>query len=239
VNANSPNPIVTLTPAVSWLEIDAKTVKGRPARLAWSDDRATLYLQSVEGHTRETLRFHHYLVRRGGALSSVGSQPAWVEDYWTWKSAKSLVGDPQLTIDVETRRELLDNLNGIGVNLSVFLSDAPNGISGQDLITAKQSGGTRLVTRLLLKGHIVGEFVDEMIVPGYTFSWSPEDLRLIAYRALSGRLTIMDDEGRTETISATKDVLLPAWSEDGAAIAYLERTGGGRHSLRVVEVVGR
>ena len=90
-----------------------------------------------------------------------------------------------------------------------------------------------------MKGHIIGEFVDELIVPGYTFSWSPEELRLIAYRAQSGRLTIMDDSGITETIAETKDVLLPAWSDDGAAIAYLEHERGSRFSIRIVEVEGR
>jgi hypothetical protein len=48
----------------------------------------------------------------------------------------------------------------------------------------------------------------------------------------------MDDEGRTESIDDTKDVLLPAWSDDGAAIAYLQQSRG-RFSVRVVEVVGR
>jgi hypothetical protein len=238
-NIDPPKAIVTLMPPAAWAEIDARAVKGRPSRLAWSDDRAILYLQTVEGETRETLRFHHYLVRKGVAPASVDSQPPWVEPYWKWKSAKNLAGDAGLTIDVETRRELLDNLNGIGANKGVYLSDSPNGISGRDLLVAKQSGGTRLVSRLLLKGHIIGEFVDQMIMPGYTFSWSPEDLRLIAYRASSGRLTIMDDEGRTETIAEAKDVLLPAWSDDGAAIAYLEHMGGARYSLRVVEVSGR
>ena len=49
----------------------------------------------------------------------------------------------------------------------------------------------------------------------------------------------MDDTGKTETIPETKDVLLPAWSDDGAAIAYLERTRGSRFSVRVLEVEGR
>jgi len=237
--ADPPKPVVTLTPPEAWAEIDASTLKGRPARLAWSDDRAILYLQTVEGDTRETLRFHHYVVRKGLAPVATDVQPGWAEAYWKWKSAKSLAGDPRLTIAVDTRRELLDNLNGIAANRSVYLPDSLTGISGQDLVIAKQSGGTQLVNRLMLNGQIIGEFVDQLIVPGYTFSWSPEDLRLIAYRALSGRLTIMDDEGSMETISGTKDVLLPAWSDDGAAIAYLERIHTTRYSLRVVEVAGR
>lgn len=236
--AEPPKPIVTLTSPAVWADIDAKAIKGRPARLAWSDDRSTLYLQTVEGDTPESLAFHHYLMHKGGTLAAIAEQPAWVAPYWKWKSAKSLAGDPQLTIVVDTQKKVLDNLNGTAANKAVYLTDSPIGITGQALTLARQSGGEQIVNRLLLKGHVIGEFLDQMIVPGYTFSWSPEELRLIAYRSQAGRLTIMDDEGRTESIDDTKDVLLPAWSDDGAAIAYLQQSRG-RFSVRVVEVVGR
>lgn len=236
--APQPRPIVELTPPVEWADISAKAIKGRPARLAWADDRATLYLQTAQGETQQTLSFHHYLLRKDASPAPLDTQPKWVESYWKWKSAKIFAGDPSLKIEVDTTKEALDNLNGTAANRAIYLTDSPIGLTGQDLLLAKQSGGTRIVNRLMLKGHVIGEFVDQMIVPGYTFSWSPEDLRLIAYRAQSGHLTIMDDEGRTDTVADTKDVLLPAWSDDGAAIAYLQRTKG-HYSLRVLEVVGR
>ncbi len=239
VSGAPPKPIVARTTPSTWADLEMKAVKGRPARLAWSDDRATLYLQTVEGETQQTLRFHHYLVQKGGKPVAVDVQPKWVETYWKWKSAKTFAGDLGLRIDVETRTEILDNLNGIAANKAIYLSDSPIGVSGQDLMRSKQSGGTRVVNRLMLKGHVIGEFVDELIVPGYTFSWSPEELRLIVYRAQSGRLTIMDDSGRTETVAETKDVLLPAWSDDGAVIAYLERVHGSHFSIRVIEVDGQ
>jgi hypothetical protein len=234
--AEPPKPIVTLTSPSVWADVDAKAIKGRPARLAWSDDRSTLYLQTVEGTTPESLAFHHYLVHKGGAPAAVAEQPSWVAPYWKWKSAKSLAGDPLLTIEVDTQKKVLDNLNGTAANKAVYLAESP--ISGQALTLARQSGGEQIVNQLLLKGHVIGEFLDQMIVPGYTFSWSPEELRLIAYRSQTGRLTIMDDEGRTESVGDTKDVLLPAWSDDGAAIAYLQQSRG-HLSVRVVEVVGR
>ena len=232
-------PIVTAGPSITWSDFDSRAVKGRPARLAWSDDRSTLYLRTVEGETQTHLRFHHYLVRNGGRPLPVDTPPPWVEAYWTWKSAKTFSGDLSLTIDVESRKEVLDNLNGIGADKGVYLTDSPIGVTGQNLMLAKQSGGTRIVNRLMLKGHVIGEFVDEMIVPGYTFSWSPEELRLIVYRAQTGRLTIMDDSGRTETIADTKDVVLPAWSDDGEAIAFLERTRGSHYAVRVIELQPR
>lgn len=236
VIAAQSRPIAALTAPTTWADIDPHVVRGRPARLAWSDDGATLYLQTVEGATQQTLRLHHYLVRKGGKPTAIETQPEWVDAYWQWKSAKTFVGDLGLRIDVDSSSEVLDNLNGIGANKGVYLTDSPIGVTGEALMLSKQSGGRRTVNRLMLKGHIIGEFVDELIVPGYTFSWSPEELRLIVFRAQSGRLTVMDDSGRTETMLATKDVVLPAWSDDGAAIAYLERIRGSRFSIRVIEV---
>jgi len=229
-------PVAPLTTPVAWAEIDTDTLKGRPAQLAWSDDRSGLYLEVVEGDSRATLKFRHYLVRKAAQPKAVDARPKWVDAYWKWKSARSFFGDPGLRIQIDTQQRILDNLNGIAANKTVYLTDSPNGVSGQALMMAQQTGGTQVVSLLRLHGQVIGEFDDEMIVPGYTFSWSPEELRLIAYRSTSGRLAIMDDDGRTETCAATRDVLLPAWSDDGAAIAYLERLNRKKFALWVVEI---
>jgi hypothetical protein len=232
-------PVAVLTAPAAWAEIDTDALKGRPAQLAWSDDRSELYLEVVDGESRATLKFHHYLVRKGAAPKAVDGPPRWVEAYWQWKSAKSFFGDSSLSIQIDTQQRILDNLNGTAANRTVYLSDSPNGVSGQALLMAEQTGGKQVVSRLRLHGQIIGEFVNEMIVPGYTFSWSPEELRLIAYRASSGRLAIMNDTGRTETSAVSRDVLLPAWSDDGAAIAYLERLNRKKFVLQVVEIEQR
>jgi len=82
--------------------------------------------------------------------------------------------------------------------------------------------------------HTHVQTADEQIFPGYTFSWSPEPLQLIAFRSPAGRLTIMNGEGETETVGDSKDVWLPAWSESGDWIAYLQRTGRKKFVLKVV-----
>jgi hypothetical protein len=232
-------PIAPLMTPVTWAEIDTGTLKGRPAKLAWSDDRSALYLEVVEGDDPATLKFRHYLVRKGAPVNAVDGRPKWVDAYWKWKSARSFFGDLALTIQIDTEQRILDNLNGTAANKTVYLTDSPNGVSGQALLMAKQTGGTQVVRLLRLHGQVIGEFDDELIVPGYTFSWSPEALRLIAYRSRSGRLAIMNDDGRIETCAATRDVWLPAWSDDGAAIAYLERVNRKKLTLRVVEIEQR
>jgi hypothetical protein len=226
--------IVTLADPVVWAQIDTGALKGRPARLAWSDDRSELYLQVVNGTTAGDLTFRHYLIKKGAQPRAVDKQPKWVEEYWKWKSAKVFFGDPQLTIDVETTRQILDNLNGTSSTKTPYLSDTP--LSGNQLTLARQPGETIVTNRLILHGVSIGEFVDELIVPGYTFSWSPEELRLIAFRANGGRLAIMNQDGKVQMLRSTANVVLPAWSDDGAAIAYLERTDRRSFTLFVVEI---
>src|SRR5207253_2761104 len=74
--------LVALGEPVRWCELDAAKLKGRPARLAWSDDRSELYLQIVDGATAGELKFRHYIVRKGSPPKAVDSQPKWVEEYW-------------------------------------------------------------------------------------------------------------------------------------------------------------
>jgi hypothetical protein len=233
--AASDDTIVSLTDPVAWAQIDTAALKGRPARLAWSDDRSELYLQVVQGSTTEDLTFRHYIIRKDSRPRPIDKMPKWVEEYWKWKSAKVFFGDPLFTIEVETTRQILDNLNGTSTNKTPYLSDTP--LTGNQLTLARQPGETQITNRLMLNGVSIGEFVDELIVPGYTFSWSPEELRLIAFRANAGRLSIMNEKGRIQTIRRTNNVILPAWSDDGAAIAYLERTDRRTFTLYVVEIL--
>ena len=226
--------LLTLGQPILWARIDAGELKGRPARLAWSEDRSELYLQVVDGQLAGDLTFRHYLIRQGKKPEAVAAEPRWVQPYWSWKSAKSFFGDPMMSITVDVRRTLLDSLNGTAASRATYMDEM---VSGQALLLSKQSGGTQITSRLLLRNRIIGEFVDEHIVPGYTFSWSPEDLRLIAFRSVTGRLAIMNVEGETQDVGRTKDVLLPAWSDDGRAIAFLERTGRKTFDVIVVPVL--
>ena len=225
--------LLNLTQPVQWTHIDTSELKGRPARLVWSEDRSQLYLAVVEGNQAQHLTWRHYLIEEGKPPQAVDTEPEWAEAYWGWKSAKSFFGDPLMTITVDVQQRLLDNLNGTAANKAVYLQPY---VSGEALILSKQSGGKQIVSRLLLKSKIIGEFVDEQIVPGYTFSWSPEELRFIAFRSTNGRLTIMNGEAETQDVTGTSDVLLPAWSDDGQAIAYLERTGRKTFALMVVSL---
>jgi hypothetical protein len=226
--------LVTLGQPVVWGSIDVSELKGRPAVLAWSEDRSELYLQVVDGQDASRLTWRHYLIKENSKPQAASEQPGWVQEYWHWKSAKSFFGDPLLTIDVDVRRTLLDNLNGTSDNKAVYLQPY---ITGEALLRSKQSGGSQITSTLLLRKQVIGRFIDEMVVPGYTFSWSPEDLRLIAFRSHTGRLVIMNGDGETQEVTGTNDVLLPAWSDDGREIAFLEKTGRKTFNVVVVPVL--
>lgn len=226
--------LVTLGQPVVWCSIDVSELRGRPAVLAWSEDRSELYLQVVEGQNAVRLKWRHYLIKEGKTPQAADEQPGWVQEYWKWKSAKSFFRDPLMTIVVDVRQTLLDNLNGTSDNKAVYLQPY---VTGEALMRSKQSGGSQMTSTLVLKNKVIGQFVDELVVPGYTFSWSPEDLRLIAFRAPNGRLVIMNGEGETQDIPGTNDVLLPAWSDDGREIAFLEKTGRKTFNLIVVPVL--
>jgi len=226
--------LVTLGQPLVWCTIDVGELKGRPAVLAWSEDRSELYLQVVEGQDASRLKWRQYLIKQGQSPQAAVEQPGWVQEYWSWKSAKSFFGDPLMKIDVDVRQTLLDNLNGTSENKAVYLQPY---ITGEALLRSKQSGGLQITSTLLFKNKVIGRFIDEHVVPGYTFSWSPEDLRLIAFRSSTGRLVIMNGEGETQDVAGTADVLLPAWSDDGRLIAFLERTGRKTFSLIVVPVL--
>jgi hypothetical protein len=225
--------LLNLAQPVQWTTIDTGELKGRPARLAWSEDRSELYIQTVEGDTVDHLKWHHYLIQNGKPPKATSTEPKWVPPYWKWKSAKRFFGDPFMTISVDVQQTVLDNLNGTAANKAVYLDPS---VSGEAMLLSKQSGGTKVTSRLMLKNKIIGQFVDELVVPGYTFSWSPEELRLIAFRSTNGHLVIMNAEGETQEVTATNDVLLPAWSDDGQEIAYLERTGRKTFALMVVSI---
>jgi hypothetical protein len=63
---------------------------------------------------------------------------------------------------------------------------------------------------------------------GEFWSWSPAELNRIAYVDGSGDLWVAGADGRNPKRLLKGDFTLPAWSDDGKAIAVAERKDGGR-----------
>jgi Tol biopolymer transport system component len=63
---------------------------------------------------------------------------------------------------------------------------------------------------------------------GEVWSWSPAELNRITYVDGNGDLWVASADGRNPRRLLKGDFTLPAWSDDGKAIAVAEKKDGGR-----------
>jgi len=218
---------LTAMPPSSLLDLPGSKLKGTPSQLAWSPDNSTLCLQTAEG-TTAPLKLHYYLIRlKERDFSGIDVVPDWAPKYWEFKSARTAPGYPDMVIQVETKNET----RGLATQ---SLSDKAKGRGMENAFSARDEAGS-VIRVLTLKGEPVGRYVDQAMVPGITFSWSPQSLHAIAYANAAGHLGLMDLQGGKVEVSDSKDVLLPAWSPDGSQVVYLRKTG--RHDYAVLQVI--
>ncbi|MEI6669625.1 MAG: hypothetical protein WCP29_15865 [Acidobacteriota bacterium] len=237
--------VVVSAPATI-VEIDAGKMKGDIIRLAWSTDKTQIYLQTAEQDGSGDVRLRHFLLElKGQQPKGTGEMPAWADAYWLWKSAQGAPGLASLKIAVEQQQKRLTATatptggdlarGGLDSGGGGRGSSSSGGGSSDAVGAAQQSQMVRTIT-LKLKGEVVGEFVNAPALPGTTLGWGPAGSGLIAFKTADGRLTIMDEQSRKMEISGTKDVSLPAWTMDGKRIAWLEKSGRNKFTLRVVDV---
>lgn len=219
--------------------LDAGKLKGEPARLAWSPDGTQFYVQT-SGHTAatQTGEARHYIFSAAnGAKQDVQAEPAWASEYWAGKSGQTPGDDRSLKIDLKTEeRQERTTASPMGGDLARGGVEADTRSSGGD---AGIAGYREPVTvhMMVLKGKTIGEFINTAIVPGRTFGWGPPGSKAIAYTAVkSGRVILMDAEGGIREVDGSKDAILPAWSPDGARLAWLEKDGRKKFVLKVAHV---
>jgi hypothetical protein len=235
---------LTLSAPVAIVEFDTGKLKGDLSRLTWSPDARQVCLQTVErdrdGNVK-TVR-HYVLTLDGKAPRGVDAEPSWSAAYWSWKSAQTAPGLPTLKIDVDQQQKRVtatsipmggDLAKGGGGSTS---GGAATGFTTGDAMSAAVQSQMVNVYTLKLKGEVVGEFVNGPAMPGLTFGWAPAANGLIAFCNPSGRLVIMDYEGRKQEVVSSKAALLPAWSDDGRRLAYLEKTGKNKAALKIIDV---
>jgi WD40 repeat protein len=221
--------------------MDAGKLKGEPTRLAWSPDGTKLFLQTSERDKLGMVTNPRFYVMSAsdGKPEPVDATPAWAAEYWTWKSGQFAPGSTTYGIDVkEDYRVVTATSSPMGGALAKGGVDTGGGggtTADEVAIHAQQAQKQHIVT-LTVKGETVGEFVGQQFLPGYTFSWSPSALGLMAYGNQAGRLTLMDRQGQKQQIDSTKNVILPAWSNDGSKIAFLQKAGKNKYDLFVVDV---
>jgi hypothetical protein len=121
---------------------------------------------------------------------------------------------------------------GLGVIASGVDSKMPMyGISSleQRMSDAADMGGMQQKTVVRL-GKLVLHERSSGVAPydGEVWSWSPAELNRIAYVDGNGNLWVAAADGRNPRRLLKGNFTLPAWSDDGKAIAIAEKKEGGR-----------
>ncbi len=228
---------IVITSPETVVELDHRELPGIPTRLAWAPDHRYLYLRvsRFDRWANETAS-HAIVDVEARTVSPTTGEPPWASRYWFWKSAPASPGDPTWKLSFDAREEQVRTTNvPRGGDIAGFMSDPGAGYDelAQKAILANQKVRFE---RLTLNGRVIDETVNTSLTPGRRFGWSPPARGLIAVADRNGHLVLIDRDGKTQTAEGTKQVLLPAWSEDGTRIAFVERVRNERYALRLVRV---
>lgn len=228
---------LALTAPATVAVVDIDKIKGEPWRLAWSPDGRQMHLAAMKRQRNGTLELTHHLIDvTSGEWRKVDAAPEWSTAYWDWKAAKSAPGQTTFGIELDTQKKnQTATARPMGGALARGGVDA--GSTGATLDDAAGQGSTNiLVITMLVKGEIVGRWEGEPMVPGLTFGWGPKGLQAIAFAAQDGGLMVLDEQGRSQKIKGTRDVRLPAWSDDGSRLAWVEKQDRKKFRIQVAGV---
>jgi hypothetical protein len=222
-------------------EVDAGKLKGNPERLAWSPDGSEFYIQTVERDSHFAVKStKHYIVSAAKNVKGTDQEPPWASKYWTWKSAQASPGAAGFKIVVDGPRQE-----------TVRATSAPNGgalakgggvdpMAGTtvgDVASAVNQSQTKTIYTLKLNGESLGDWVNEPVTPGTNYSWAPAPMAMMVFTGRDGGpLVLLDAAGRKQPLTGAKTAFLPAWSNDGTRIAWLERKDRRKYDLMVAEI---
>ena len=221
--------------------LDIATLQGIPSQLSWSEDGTQLYLETAERDAEGKVKKTHSFVLTvaNPVLESIGGAPGWAARYWSWKSYKTPpdAEQPEILVSHEKRKSTATEsaMGGSTTEIGGGTDFSGTGSSIGSVINRAQQQVNVPVVILKLKGEVVGEFVNTPPVPGYTFGWAPSGPARLAYAATTGRLAVIDARGKKREVDGTKSVSLPAWSIDGATIAFVSMTGKNKYDICVVD----
>jgi hypothetical protein len=219
------------------LDLDTLEMKGVPTRLAWAPDGASLYVRvsRFDRWFNETAS-HSIVGRSTRKLTGTNGEPPWATRYWVWKSAPASPAADGWRLVFEAREEQVRTTNvPRGADIGGFMADATGGYDelAQKAVLANQKARFETLT---LSGHLIDQTINTSLIPGRKFGWAPAPRELMAFAGRDGRLVLMDRDGRTRVVKDTRNVLLPAWSEDGQYIAFIERVRSDEYALRTVRI---
>ena len=237
---------VSLTSPQAIVEVDTGKLKGDPGMLAWSPDGTELYLEMVDRDRRGAVTAaRHFLISIAGkSLKPIDQQPPWATSYWAWKAGQSSPASPAFKIAVDERNEVKRATAAVGDLAKGGGGSSGRGIPGttaEEAVAAQASTQVLHIYVLKVGSETIGEWTNEPVMVGVNFGWAPKPLRLIAYTkrdsdTRDGPLQILDEGGRKQTLAGPKSASLPAWSDDGSRMAWLERKDRKKFDVIVATV---
>jgi hypothetical protein len=182
------------------------------SEITW--DNGALLLQGVVANPDGSLSARYVVIpAKGTTLTRLKSQTDSSVAYWDRKSKRlSPTGLGAISSGVDSKMPMY----GIS-SLEKRMADAAD------------MGGMQKKTVVRL-GKLVLHERSSGVEPydGEIWSWSPAELNRIAYVDGQGDLWIASADGRNARRLLKGDFTLPAWSDDGKAIAVAEKKDGGR-----------
>lgn len=182
------------------------------SEITW--DKGALLLQGVIANPDGSLSGRYLLVpAQGTALTKLKAHTDASEKYWDRKARRiSPTGLGSISSGTDSKMPMY----GVS-SLQRRIGDAVD------------MGGMQKKSTLLLGGLVLHERSDgREPYDGEVWSWSPAELNRIAYVDGKGDLWVARADGRDARRLLKGDFTLPAWSDDGKAIAVAERKDGGR-----------
>ncbi len=182
------------------------------SEITW--DNGALLLQGVVANPDGSLSARYVVVpAKGTTLARLKDQTDSSMAYWQKKARRS---SPTGLGAISTGSDSKMPMYGIS-SLERRMDDAAD------------MGGMQQKTVVRL-GKLVLHERNSGIAPydGEVWSWSPAELNRIAYVNGKGDLWVASADGRNARRLLKGDFTLPAWSDDGKAIAVAEKKDGGR-----------
>lgn len=232
---------LTFSAPAAVVQLDTGKLDGDIIELAWAPDGTQIYLQTAKADRFGNLLNRHYLVALDGKKPlKIDAEPDWAARYWRWKSAPGSPGSTDFAITVDSEEKTYQGVaTPMGGSLETGGGDTgARGPSMEEMAAAARTRQSAHAIRLRVGSHVIGEWVNEAVRPGLTFGWAPASVGVLSFvdQTKGNSLAILNEAGEVRMVDGTKDVLLPAWSDDGGRLAFLRRDGKKKFTLELITI---
>ncbi|HEY3381581.1 MAG TPA: hypothetical protein VGK32_07425 [Vicinamibacterales bacterium] len=192
--------------------------------LAW--DGATLVIQTAAMDRKNGgIKLGYLMVPgKGMELRPLASPPPGIDKAWKLKSSRT---SPTGLGKIELKTDSKLPLYGIASQ-------------GKRFADAMDMGGAVVTTEVRLGNLVIHKRRDVEPYDGEVWGWSSAELNRVCYVDEKGDLWVASADGRSPARVLKGHFTLPAWSDDGGAIAVVELKGdGGKWEVSVVHLPER